>query len=70
MNHGTSLYNLACALARGGRKEEAIGALGRAIDQGFSNRGLMESDKDLESVRGDAGFAGLLKRAGEAPAGR
>ena len=51
-----------------GKGDAAIGALGRAMDQGFSNRGLIESDKDLASLRDDARFAGLLKRAGEPPA--
>lgn len=45
-------YNLACARARAGDKKEAVEALGQSIDNGFRNLDHIESDADLESIRG------------------
>jgi predicted Zn-dependent protease len=58
----TALYNLACAWARKGDKEQAIGALGRAVDAGYAERAWTEKDEDLASLRGEARFTALLER--------
>ncbi len=44
-------YNLACALARSGRRDEAVEALGKAVANGFSDRKLLAEDPDLEAIR-------------------
>jgi len=56
------LYNLACMLARTGRTGEALDTLGRAVDKGFKDSGLLMKDEDLASVRGMPGFRAILKR--------
>jgi serine/threonine-protein kinase len=42
--------------------DDALKALGQAIDQGFSNAALLQTDPDLDAVRADPGFAALLKK--------
>jgi tetratricopeptide (TPR) repeat protein len=59
---GVAWYNLACAHARLGQKDQAFAALGRAIDEGFSNRQTYEEDPDLAPLRSDSRFAALLGR--------
>ncbi|MDH3746443.1 MAG: dienelactone hydrolase family protein [Acidobacteriota bacterium] len=49
-------YNLACAHARSSNSKKALDALARAVDAGFSNIGLLESDSDLESLREKPGY--------------
>jgi hypothetical protein len=56
-------YNLACAYTRGGRLEEAIAALGRAIEAGFADAKLLAEDADLAPLRSDPRFAELVARA-------
>jgi Flp pilus assembly protein TadD len=56
-------YDLACSLALVGRVDEAFLSLGRAIDLGGCDRDLLTSDADLASLRGDARWAELLRRA-------
>lgn len=53
---GTSLYNVACALSRLNRKDEAFAALRDAADAGFDVDGHMLRDEDLMSIRSDARF--------------
>ena len=54
-------YNLACSLARAGRPDEAIDALSRAILLGYDDLAHMESDPDLESLRGHPDFRALIE---------
>lgn len=58
----TDLYNLGCAYALMGRKDAAFAALDKAIQKGFANGALLESDADLESLRSDPRFADLKSR--------
>ena len=58
-------YNLACALARLGRREEALTTLEKAVDLGFRNAGHIGGDPDLESLRGEARFAAAVARAAQ-----
>ena len=53
-------YNLACSLARAGRRDEAIDSLSRAILLGYDDIAHMESDPDLESLRDHPDFQALL----------
>jgi predicted esterase len=63
-----TLYNLACAHARAGSKRAALDALGRAVDGGFRDRALVESDPDLAALRGRKEYAEILARLAAAPA--
>lgn len=65
-DHGTSHYNLACAYALSGKKTEALAALDKAVNQGFSNKRLLETDDDLASLRGEAGFKSVVERVSKA----
>jgi dienelactone hydrolase len=57
----TLFYNLACAYALGGRKGDAITALKRAIANGFSDVATLETDRDLDTLRGEAAFQAMLQ---------
>jgi tetratricopeptide (TPR) repeat protein len=57
------LYNLACAYALSGRKDEALDRLGKAVEAGFGPRATIEGDEDLASLRAEARFAEIVKRA-------
>ncbi|MHC4400239.1 MAG: tetratricopeptide repeat protein [Planctomycetota bacterium] len=44
-------YNLACALARQGRVDEALASLEKAVELGFSRVDQLKTDDDLASLR-------------------
>ena len=52
-------YNVACALARAGLLDEAMGWLGQARDAGFSKLHLLDEDEDLAPLRAREGWAEL-----------
>lgn len=52
----SALYNLACAYALQGKKDDALDALERAVAAGFRSKGLLEGDEDLASIRGEERF--------------
>jgi len=52
-------YNLACALARNGKKKEALTVLAEAVKLGFDKLEHMRKDPDLESLRGEEQFRRL-----------
>jgi tetratricopeptide (TPR) repeat protein len=56
----TEMYNIACACALQGKKDEALGWLRKALDAGFTQDGLVRTDTDLDSLRGDPRFQKLL----------
>jgi serine/threonine protein kinase/Flp pilus assembly protein TadD len=56
------LYNVACVYAIEGMKDDAIGALERAVDKGYGHREWIEHDSDLNSLRTDKRFQALLER--------
>ncbi len=60
---GASYYNAACALARAGKKSEALETLQKAIEQGYTDARHMERDDDLESVHGEKRFTELVDLA-------
>lgn len=75
MDNGLTNYNLACMYSLLKKKEEAFKYLRTAIDKGDFPQDLvaqMESDKDLDFIRGEAEFKELLALAGkeEKPARR
>lgn len=58
-------YNLGCALALQEKTEEAITALTKCVDAGFSNVSYMTNDSDLESLKENEKFVALIKRMEE-----
>jgi serine/threonine protein kinase/Flp pilus assembly protein TadD len=56
------LYNIACNFAQEGQTEEAIAALGKAIDNGFGHWKWIEHDGSLSSIRSHPGYEALLAR--------
>ncbi len=66
----TALYNLACAHALGGRSADALGALERSIEAGYSDPEHMRRDPDLAALREDAEFERLVGLADALDLGR
>ncbi|MCA8962135.1 MAG: DJ-1/PfpI family protein [Planctomycetes bacterium] len=62
-----SYYNLACAHALAGDKDQALGALTNAVAAGFQEAQLAREDDDLASLRGDDRFELLLRQLDERP---
>lgn len=62
---GTSLYNEACALSRGGQKRAALDMLQKALDAGFDQPSLFRSDEDLDNLRDEPRFVELEREARE-----
>ncbi len=60
---GTTLYDLACAQARAGHKDAALDSLQKAIDANAGAADSMDDDDDLASLRGDARFRELKRKA-------
>ena len=55
-------YNLGCSFALVGRKDEAFGALLRAVGLGFRDFDWMRKDSNLEVLRTDPRFRTLLRQ--------
>jgi tetratricopeptide (TPR) repeat protein len=55
------LYNIACIKAMAGAREEALDCLERALRAGMRNRGWLEHDSNLDSIRSDPRFAELMR---------
>ena len=55
-------YDRACVAARAGDRVLALRQLGLAVDKGFTNLGLLETDRDLDPIRDGASFRELLER--------
>lgn len=55
-------YNAACAFARASDSAQALEWLERAIASGFSDKNLLATDPDLQSIRSQPGFDHLLER--------
>ena len=60
-------YELALAYARAGNKSKAIGALSRAVDNGFTDVAKIEQNQEFDLLRNETGYkklvAGLKKGA-------
>ena len=57
-------YNLACALAVQGKRDEAFDALEQAVVAGYNKAERAESDIDFDAISEDSRFAGLLRVMG------
>ena len=55
-------YNASCAFARASDSTQALAWLERAIASGFSDKNLLTTDPDLESIRSQPGFNDLSDR--------
>jgi serine/threonine protein kinase/Flp pilus assembly protein TadD len=62
-NETTVLYNAACVYCQLGRRPEALDALRRAIQAGFSDADWVRRDPDLALLHGDAEFEKLFPEA-------
>ncbi|HKD18619.1 MAG TPA: tetratricopeptide repeat protein, partial [Thermoanaerobaculia bacterium] len=60
---GTSLYNQACALSLGGKKDAALDMLQKALDAGFDQPDIFDRDDDLDNVRNDPRFEKIAQEA-------
>ncbi len=58
-------YNLACALARQKKTDEAFAALNQAMDRGYAEPAHMKEDEDLTNLRADPRFDKAIKQARE-----
>jgi TolB-like protein/Tfp pilus assembly protein PilF len=56
----TTLYNVACFLARTGDVEEALDVLERVVASGFGQRDWFEHDTDLANLRDNPRFRAIL----------
>lgn len=61
------LYELARLYALGGDSRQALQALARAVDGGFSDEAALQNEPDLERIRRSPEFAALVDRARTAP---
>jgi hypothetical protein len=61
-NHPAAMYNLACAYSRLNEKDRAFEWLGKSLDAGFSQPGLIASDPDLARLREDARYREVAAR--------
>jgi tetratricopeptide (TPR) repeat protein len=62
------VYNWACLKAVQGNAAGALEMLGTAVDKGFVDLRLLQTDKDLESIRAAPGFPDLVERTRKARA--
>ncbi len=53
-------YNMACACARLGRRDEAVGWLRKAVENGFTDGAFIEKDPDLEAIRAEPGYKKII----------
>jgi tetratricopeptide (TPR) repeat protein len=54
------MYNLACAYARLNDKDKAFDWLNKALNSGFPQAGLLQTDEDLARLRDDARFKEVM----------
>jgi tetratricopeptide (TPR) repeat protein len=55
-------YNLAAALARQGKAEEALASLTSAVEHGFDNAEILQRDPDFNSLRNHPQYRALVTR--------
>jgi predicted esterase len=53
-------YRLACMYSMKGEKKKALAALNRAIESGYVNLALLESNKELDAIRQEAEFLKII----------
>lgn len=58
-----ALYNKVCLLSLMGKKQEALAALGKAVDDGYDEYVHLGRDNDLDNIRGSKEFESLVAKA-------
>ena len=58
-----TMYNLSCAAARRGDREQALDWLTQAVDHGWKGADRMAKADDLKSLLGNPAFEALVARA-------
>ena len=56
------LYNVACVYAMGGRTEDALTCIEKAVQNGFGHRAWLENDSDLDSLRNEPRFKAVMQK--------
>jgi predicted esterase len=64
---GNVMYNFACMQAQNGDRPGALTSLESAVEKGFRDASLLETDPDLETLRADANFQKLLQKVKSEP---
>ena len=65
-----SWYNAACSYALDSQKLRALGALQKAIDEGYDDAAHIQGDDDLDSIRGDSRFQLMMEGLRRSPSGQ
>ena len=60
-SHIDSYYNIACIYSGKNRAEESVRWLKKAIDRGFDNWKLLQTDSDLNNIRGTAYYKEVMR---------
>ena len=60
-NYIDSYYNIACIYSGKNRAEESVRWLKKAIDRGFNNWKLLQTDSDLNNIRGTAYYKEVMR---------
>jgi len=63
-NNAENAYNLASVESRSGNLMAAFSWLEKALQRGYSDYNMLQSDNQLSSLRGEPGFNNLLQRHG------
>jgi hypothetical protein len=58
---GGAWYNLACFRATAGDRRGALDSLRAAVQKGFRDTALVETDPDLASLRGEKDYRAILE---------
>lgn len=61
---GVAHYNLACSLALLGYTQDAVESLRRALKNGYIDYDYLETDRDLDTLRDDPEYLGLMQEFG------
>ena len=59
------LYNVACFYALQGDRDRSIELLSKAVEEGWGDKEWLETDSDLDTLRGDERFKALLAQIEE-----
>ena len=60
-SHINSYYNIACIYSGKNRAEESVRWLKKAIEKGFDNGKLLQTDSDLNNIRGTAYYKEVMR---------
>lgn len=63
-HEGADAFNVACALGRLDRADDALVWLEKALEAGLPDKSVLDTDADIASVRGLPGFQALREKAG------